>query len=441
MDNERRRSESASQIIARAGVMTRRGFVKMVTFGGGAVLAVGPAALRLREASAQDQVTIKQWYHQYGEAGTQEAVFRYAEEFTAANPTIKVEVTWIPGDYGAALSSALLTDEGPDVYETSLNLAMVQAGQVTSLDDLYTEEVKADFHPNTLAENTVDGSIYGIKMIVDTGLLYYRKSILEAAGVAPPTTMDELIAAAKALDTGRQKGLFLGNDGGIDAHNDILPFSAGSDFLDPATGQIIFNNERTVLAYQKLKELNDSGALLVGAPTDWWDPSAFTQGLVAMQWTGLWAMPGVRAGIGDDFGVMPWPALDAEGTPATFWGGWSQMVNGKTQYPAESKKLAGWLWIENTAIQQDWALSYGFHVPPRVSAATAAEPLKSGPPAEAVQFLTDHGKIMPPQWTGAMWTILNTHLTNIVKNGADAAAEVAAAAQECQAELDKTLAA
>src|SRR5262245_44002287 len=154
MEKEQRRSESVAETMARAGTMTRRGFVKVVTFGAGAVLAAGPAALRLRDAGAQDQVTIKQWYHQYGEDGTQEAAFGYAEKFTAANPTIKVEVTWVPGDYGAALNAALLTDDGPDVYETQLNFALVKAGQVTALDDLYPADVKADFHPNTLAENT-----------------------------------------------------------------------------------------------------------------------------------------------------------------------------------------------------------------------------------------------------------------------------------------------
>jgi multiple sugar transport system substrate-binding protein len=426
--------------MARAGTMTRRGFVKVVTFGGGAVLAAGPAALRLRDAGAQDQVTIKQWYHQYGEDGTQEAAMRYAEQFTAANPTIKVEVTWVPGNYGDTLNAALLTDDGPDVYETQLNYALVKAGQVIALDDLYTADVKADFHPNTIAENSVNGSIYGIKMIIDTGLLYYRKSLLSEKGINPPTTMDEVIAAAKALDTGRQKGLFLGNDGGIAALLTIAPWSAGSDFVDVNTNKIIFNNDRTVLAYQKVKELNDSGALLVGAPTDWWDPSAFNQGLAAMQWTGLWAMPGITKGIGDDFGVVPWPALDAQGKPATFWGGWSQMVNGKTKYVAESKKLASWLWIENTDIQKDWALSYGFHVPPRQSVAAAAEPLKSGAPAEAVTALNEYGRITPPQWTGTMGTILTTAVTNIVKNGADAATEVANAAQQCQAELDKVVA-
>ena len=36
-----------------------------------------------------------------------------------------------------------------------------------------------------------------------------------------------------------------------------------------------------------------TGTFTLGAPTDWWDPSSFTQGLAAMQWCGLWAMPGI----------------------------------------------------------------------------------------------------------------------------------------------------
>jgi multiple sugar transport system substrate-binding protein len=420
---------------------TRRDVVKSMLVAGGAVVFAGYG--RVDRAAAQDKVRLSQWYHQYGEEGTQQAAQRYAEQYTTEFPNVEVEMVWVPGDYeGAALPAALLTDSGPDVYEDHPSVAMVKAGQVEPLDDLLTDEIKADFHPNNLAINTIEGKLYGIKMIDDMGLLYYKKSALEGAGVAPPTTMDEVIAAAKALDSGRVKGLFVGNDGGITGLNTILPWSAGSDFLDPATNEITFNNDRTVLAYQKLKELNDSGALLVGAPTDWWDPSALTQGLAAMQWTGLWAMPGITDALGDDFGVVAWPALDAQGTPTTFWGGWSECVNpkGENKQIEEAKKFVKWLWIEKTDLQQDWSLSYGFHVPPKLSAAASAEPLKTGPASEAVNYLNQYGKILPPQWTAAMFTILNTHITNIVKNGADATAEVAAAAQECQAELEKTLA-
>ncbi|MEA2529609.1 MAG: multiple sugar transport system substrate-binding protein [Thermomicrobiales bacterium] len=436
------RTETGSEGDVLSHRLNRRDLVKTMTFAGGAIVfaGYGPSTYVV----AQDQIKISQWYHQYGEEGTEQAVKRYAEEYTKQFPNVVVEVVWQPANYEAGvLPNALLTDKGPDVYESHLSVALVRAGQVEPLDDLYTEEVKADFNPVGLAANTVDGKLYGVKMIDDMGLLYYRKSMLAEKGVNPPTTMEEVIAAAKALDSGRVKGLFLGNDGGIDALHTIGPWSAGSDFVDPATNKMTFDNERTVLAYQKVKELNDSGALLIGAPTDWWDPSALNQGLAAMQWTGLWAMPGIIKALGDDFGVVPWPALDASGKPATFWAGWSEFVNPKGEHKQiqAAKDFVRWLWIERTDLQQDWALSYGFHVPPRKSAAASAEPLKSGPAAEAVTFLNEYGKVMPPQWTAAMDTILITHISNIVKNGADAAAEVTAAAQECQAELDKSLAA
>src|ERR1022692_4709384 len=36
---------------------------------------------------------LTQWYHQYGEAGTHEAVLKYAKAYTKANVT----VSWVPG--------------------------------------------------------------------------------------------------------------------------------------------------------------------------------------------------------------------------------------------------------------------------------------------------------------------------------------------------------
>ncbi len=406
--------------------------------GAAGLAAAGRSA---RSVRAQDAVTLTQWYHQYGEAGTQEAAARYAAEYSEVNPDVTVEMVWVPGDYSAtALPAALLTDDGPDVFEGSPSLAMVDAGQIEPLDDLFTEEVMADFNPVNIAAATINDSIYGVKMLDDLGLLYYRRSILDEAGIAPPTTMDELIAAAQALDTGRVKGLFLGNDGGVSALIHIAPWSAGVEFLDAANNEITFGNERTVVAYQKVRELHGSGALLVGAPTDWWDPSAFNQGLTAMQWTGLWAMPGIQAALGDDFGVVPWPALDGDGSPATFWGGWTEMVNARGQHIEESKEFVRWLWIENTAAQQDWNLAYGFHVPPRISAAESAEPLQSGAPAEAVTILNEHGRVLGPLWTGAMNTIITDALSNILNSGADIEETVATAAEQCQAELDRNLA-
>ena len=417
--------------------LTRRDLVRTVVVAGGAVAFADYG--RPTRAKAQDTITLTQWYHQYGEEGVQDAVMRYAEQYTEANPNVEVEVTWNPGDYDAKLNTALVAGEAPDVFELGgpPTLDMVKAGQIAPLDDLLTPEVRADFNPRDLATNTINDQLYGIKQVVDTGLIYYRRSMLEEAGVQPPTTMDEVIAATNALNQGRVKGLFLGNDGGVGALVDLAPKSAGSELI--ADQQIVFNNERTVAAYEKLRELRQSEGLLVGAPTDWQDPGAFNQGLTAMQWCGLWAMPAIQEALGDDFGVMPWPAFDADGTPVTFIGGWAAMVNAKSPNLDAAKQYVKWLWIDNTEVQTDFNLSYGFHVPPRNSTAAAAEALRSGPAAEAVEALNQYGRSNPPEWNEAMFTILTDAVADIVNEDAPAAETVAAAAQRCQEELARVL--
>ncbi len=411
--------------------MSRRRFLGYT----GATLSTAMLAACGGTGGSTSSLKLSQWYHQYGEAGTQQAATRYAKAYTAAT----IDMHWTPGDYAGKVNTALLGNNGPDVYEGGVSLDAVNAGHLLDLTDLYTGDVKADFNPTSLNALTVNGKIYGVKMVDDMGLLYYRKSMLSQANVQPPKTFDEVIDAAKKLTAKNVKGLFVGNDGGIGALQDMALYSAGGGNDLIVNNKIAFGNDRTALGWQKIRQLNQSGSLLLGAPTDWWDPSAFTQGLVAMQWTGLWAMPAIKKALGDDFGVMAWPALDAQGTPATFWGGWAELVNGKSKHAAEAKAFVKWLWIDNTKFQQDWNLSYGFHVPPRKSAAATASALKSGPAADAVQFLNQYGHTYSPLWDAVMGTAKNDAVTNIVKNGANPTAEVQKAAQKCQAELTKLL--
>jgi multiple sugar transport system substrate-binding protein len=410
---------------------SRRRFLRAVTISAGVLLA------GCGHKNANGKTTLTQWYHEYGETGTHDAVLRYAQQYTQLNPHIDIQVIWVPGDYGTKLETALLTG-GPDIFEESqLTQAMVEAGQVAALDDLFTPQVRADFAPTALAENTVNGHIYGIKTVQDTGLLYYRKSLLAQANLAPLTTLDAVMAAAKALTTATRKGLFLGNDGGISALLTILPQSAGQEII--VGNKIAFDTPRTALSYQKLAEINKSGVLLMGAPTDFWEPSSFTQGLAAMQWSGLWAYPAIHQALGDDVGAVPWPAMDAQGRPATFAGGWSEYVNGQSDNIEEAKRYLQWLWISNTADQRDWNLSYGFHVPPRLSVARTAAALRAPVPAAGVQALNQYGQYLPPSWTASMGADLTNAVTNIVKFNDSAADQVHNAARLCERELSRLL--
>lgn len=378
------------------------------------------------------------WYHQYGEAGTQQAVERYAKEYDKA----AVNVQWTPGDYTSKLNSGLLSTSGPDVFESTPNIDQVRSGQIVPLDDIIAD-VKSDYTEADIKSSTVDGKIYMIKMVDDMGVLYYRKSVLAKAGIQPPTTIDELIAASKALNTKEQKGLFIGNDAGVTPAfgggsllGQIL-WSVGSDYLT-ADNKPGFTSPEAKQSFAKMQELFNSKSILLGSPTDWWDPSSFTQGLAAMQWCGLWAMPGIQKAVGDDFGVVPWPAFSKTvGKPSTFAGGWGAMVSAKAKNVDAAKAYIKWLWIENLKNQEDFNLSYGFHVPPRKSLAAKASKLQAGPAADALKIFNDYAVAANPAWTPKMNSAYADAATAIVRKGANIDSSIATAEKAVNAELKR----
>ncbi|MEH0549071.1 extracellular solute-binding protein [Streptomyces sp. B21-105] len=384
-----------------------------------------------RGGSTGGKAAISQWYHQYGEAGTQQAALRYAKAYTKAD----VSVQWIPGDYASKLSSGLVSSSGPDVFEFHPDVQMAKSGQIVPLDDIIAE-VKSDFTEKDLAANSVDGKVYGIRMIDDPQFLYYRKSLLEKAGVQPPTTFDELIDVSRKLDKDGVKGLYLGLKGGSDILASPLVWATGSELLT-ADHKVAFDTPATVEGLKKMRELYTSKTLLLGAPTDWWDPSAFIQGLTAMQWCGLWAMPGIQKALGDDFGIVPLPGIGSAGRPVVYNGGWSTYVSAKAKDVDAAKAFVKWLWIEQTKLQEDWCTSYGFHIPPRKSLAAKATKLQSGTAAEAVRLFETNGHYDDPYWTQGMITISQDMVNNAVVSGKNPESEVAKARTRVEAELKK----
>ncbi|WP_175409876.1 ABC transporter substrate-binding protein [Streptomyces sp. TRM64462] len=338
---------------------------------------------------------LTQYFHAYGEAGTQDAIKRYAKGFGKAD----VKTQWITGDnFESKLFSALLSSDAPDVFEFHPQIHMVRAGQILPLDDIVAP-VKDDFNPADIASHTIDGKIWGVRMIDDPQFFFYRKSLLAKAGIAPPQTLDELIEAAAKLTTDKVKGVFLGNK----LHAIVRPliWASGADCLD-AENQIAYHTDQVAQNLGKLRTLFTSGDQLLDAPSDFWDPSALIQGLTAIQWCGMWAMPAMQKALGDDLGVFPFPSAAPGAAPAVYNGGWSMFVSSKAKDKDLAKEYVKWLWIDQTQHQEDWALGYGFHIPPRTSLADSAEKLKSGLPAEGVRLFNEFGHFDNPAWTQAM---------------------------------------
>ncbi len=418
----------------------------LLTLGGGAAAAGLLAACgsntgrttssSTTSGSGGSKPALAQWYHQYGETGTQQAVQGYAKAYTDATVT----VTWKPGDYDQSTAASLLTDSGPDVFEygNGPTIDMIKGKQVVDMTDA-VGAAASDFNDAVIKRMTYDGKIWAIPQVVDMQLLVYRKSLLAAAKITPPETIEELQSAAEALTTGKVKGLFLGNDGGAGLMGGPMLWAAGLDYLkdDNTFG---FDDDAAVTSLSKLRELFTSKHLLLGAPADWFDASALNQGLTAMQFTGLWTFPDIKKALGDDFGCIPWPKLGSasDGKKSVPVGAYGSCVSAKSKNVDAAKAFAKWLWVDQTDKQLDFATAYGFHIPSRKALLAKATTLQSGPAKDAAQYAVDFGHAQSPLlWTPKCQTAFGDMMSKIVKDGADVKAEIAKVKTVADAELKR----
>ncbi|MBZ4019090.1 ABC transporter substrate-binding protein [Streptomyces purpurogeneiscleroticus] len=418
--------------------MTDIGRRRLLAAGGGIALtgALAACGSNTGRSGGGSGPELSQWYHQYGEPGTEQAVKRYADAYDKAQVTVQ----WRPGDYDRQTAAALLTDSGPDVFEVNgPTLDQIRGGQVVDLTSA-VEPVKDDFNQAVLAPKIWQDKIWSIPQVIDMQLLYYRKSLLKDAGVRPPRTLDELVDAARELTAkgkkNKVKGLFLGNDGGAGALGGTPLYAAGLSIVTE-DGKVGFDDPAAARTLGKIHELYADKSLLLGAPTDWSDPDALTQGLTAMQWSGLWALPEVKKALGDDFGVLPFPKDGSGGKNAVPVGAYGSAVSARSKHKREAVTFAKWLWIDRTDYQRDFALSYGFHIPARLSLAEKAKELRAGAAADAVAYATDLGYAEPLLWTTAAKTAYQDAVSRIIKDGANPETELKTVVRKTEAELDR----
>ncbi|MDO4717962.1 MAG: extracellular solute-binding protein [Propionibacteriaceae bacterium] len=388
----------------------------------------------LSPGSSGSKPAITQWYHEYGEQGVQEAVKKYAADYPEAAVTVK----WNPGDYGKLLSAALLTEDVPDVFEGEMgaSLDMISAGQVVDLTDIMRPAMAA-FNPAVMKRFTFKDKVYAIPQTIDMQLLYYRPSVLSKAGVEPPKTFDEFVRAAKAVRTADMGGFFAGNDGGVGVLANMLVWASGNDQLNPERTAAGFATQSFYDAVVAYRAFFQSGDLLQSASGDWYNSSPFANGETAMQWGGLWSLPEIKQALGEDVGVLPFPAVGASGRPAVPFGAFGACVAAKSKNVEAAKAFVKWLWIDSEDRQVDFSNSYGTHIPAKTALVSRADKLASGPGADAARFVAEHGFASDIMWTGPLGDAFSAAFSNCIKQNADPATEFAPVAEKAISELKR----
>ena len=96
----------------------------------------------------------------------------------------------------------------------------------------------ADYTPGSIESVTIEGFLTAIPLVTEQEILYYRKDLLEAKGIAVPTTFEELEAAAKALtDKSNDIAGFVarGQRSPLITQFSSYLYSFGGDFFDAKT--------------------------------------------------------------------------------------------------------------------------------------------------------------------------------------------------------------
>lgn len=149
-----------------------------------------------------------------------------------------------------------------------------------------------DFVDGSLEPLTVDGQVYSLPLATYTYQLVYNQTILDEAGIEPPTTFDELVDAGTALTTVENGTVTRLGFGPLDLRS--MVWAAGGEWVQDGAPSPTTEELETVAGLY-LQQLDDSGTNPSTAATftssfgDYWSSdNPFYTGQVAMTLDGPW---------------------------------------------------------------------------------------------------------------------------------------------------------
>ncbi|WP_433384714.1 ABC transporter substrate-binding protein [Micromonospora sp. KLBMP9576] len=217
---------------------------------------------------------------------------------------VKAVLDTIPGaDYQTKLQTIVNTNQAPDVFFNwggGSITPFVKANLLLPLDDMIAKDpgLKANFLPSVFNTAVVDGKSYGVPMRgTQPVLLFHNKKVLADAGIAPPKTWDDLLAAVGTLKAKKITPIALGG-------GDQWPTQMWYQYLyDRVAGPELFAraldgdkdawaSPESRRALELLRQLTDAGAFGTNFDsvkfTDGGSPALLAGGKAGFELMGSW---------------------------------------------------------------------------------------------------------------------------------------------------------
>jgi len=211
--------------------------------------------------AAAEKVEVNMIAAQYGNE-TADWWSNFVAEFNAANPNINLVVDVVSwNDIYTVVNTRIANGQAPDLLNIDVFADYQADGLLLPAEEWCSAETYAKFFPSFLAESVVDDVVWAVPDLASARALYYNADILEAAGVAVPTTWEELKAAAAAIKAYDPEIYPWGVDMTTDEGQACFAYYAwnnGGGFVD-ADGNWTLNSAENVEAVNFIVDLVNSG--------------------------------------------------------------------------------------------------------------------------------------------------------------------------------------
>ncbi len=349
------------------------------------------------------------------------------------------EKTW--ADVSDTYAAALQSNDSPDVVEVgnTQTASFADQGLFLPITDLRDELGGDDFLPGLEESATYDGELYAAPYYAGGRIVFYSQQVL--GDTAIPTTLDEYVAAGKALKTDTRSGIWAP---GRDWYNALPYVWANGGFIAEQDGDewtAGFSSEGGIAGLTQLQDvyLNASNAAKDGDETDPQVP--FCAGETALLSAPAWVQwsinapadaeaPGCPDTFGADLHAFPLPGLEAGETAPIFAGGSNMGIATKSANPEQAKAA---LAIITSSGYQEIMAENGL-TPGIISAASS---LPDTEIATAQATALQNSKVTPttPKWAEVEAAqIIQEALVKIAQGG-----DVATIAADLDAQIEEIL--
>lgn len=273
------------------------------------------------------------------------------KDFEAKNPEIRINLIEAPNDTNLEedlYTSAFLLGGSPyDLVYMDVVWApkLAAAGWLTDLSDRLSDQELAEFMPAGIEGGRYEGGLYRIPFRSDAGMLYYRKDLLEQAGLQPPETFADLISASQVLQgKGTRWGyVWQGKqyEGAAAMFTEILA-GYGGFWINPQTQSVGLDQPAAVQAVKFLRSTIQQGISPPGVTVYGEEETRrlFQSGETAFlrNWPYVWPEAnGPDSEVRGKFAIKPMVHATGKSSGACL-GGWGLGISKTTKHPEAAWK-------------------------------------------------------------------------------------------------------